>query len=73
MTLKKLRTTTFSFDLHLQKLKLKWFVIPVETGIQTCPHENREPVYKTWIPRTKCGAGSAGVYPDGNRGRNDAP
>jgi len=24
-----------------------------------------------WIPRIKCGAGSAGVYPDENRGRND--
>jgi hypothetical protein len=24
-----------------------------------------------WIPRIKCGAGPAGVYPDGNRDRND--
>jgi hypothetical protein len=43
----------------------------VKTGIQTCPCESRERVEETWIPRIKCGAGSAGVYPDGNRGRND--
>jgi len=36
----------------------------VKTGIQT-------PKGKSWIPRIKCGAGSAGVYPDENRGRND--
>jgi hypothetical protein len=39
-------------------------VIPVETGIQDAGEED-------WIPRIKCGAGSAGVYPDENRGRND--
>jgi hypothetical protein len=27
----------------------------------------------SWIPRINCGAGSAGVYPDENRGRNDKP
>jgi len=36
--------------------------------------ENGNPETKNrypWIPRIKCGAGSAGVYPDENRGRND--
>ena len=38
--------------------------------------ENGNPETKNrcpWIPRIKCGAGSAGVYPDENRGRNDGP
>jgi len=33
--------------------------------------ESRAHKEKSWIPRIKCGAGSAGVYPDQNRGRND--
>jgi len=46
-------------------------VIPVPTGIQNCSCESRGLVEKTWIHRIKYGAGSAGVYPDGNRGRNE--
>jgi hypothetical protein len=36
------------------------------------PRINGNPINAPiWIPRIKCGAGSAGVYPDGNLGRND--
>ena len=44
------------------------------SGCHSCENGNPETENRySWIPRIKCGAGSAGVYPDENRGRNDKP